>query len=116
TFVILPAIFRKRSTILTLSGMTIRSGSKVPCSSSTPILFFGRSLTWPIDASTTKSLPRYFPMDFAFAGDSTMTNDLLIAFLHFRLLSVPAADLPVRPLRAALHCAWWWQVVVPLAG
>jgi hypothetical protein len=26
-----------------------------------------------------------------------MTSDLLIASLHFRLLSVPAADLPVRP-------------------
>jgi hypothetical protein len=30
------------------------------------------------------------------AGDSTITSDLLIASLHFRLLSVPAADLPVR--------------------
>jgi hypothetical protein len=43
-------------------------------------------------------LPRYFPMDFALAGDSTITSDLLIASLHFRLLSVPAADLPVRPI------------------
>jgi hypothetical protein len=30
------------------------------------------------------------------AGDSTITSDLLIASLQFRLLSVPAADLPVR--------------------
>src|ERR1700751_1635491 len=95
-FVILPAILRRRSTTLTLSGITIRSGSKVPFSSSTPILFLGRSFTWPMDASTTKSLPRYFPMDFALAGDSTITSDLLIASLHFRLLSIPAADLPVR--------------------
>jgi hypothetical protein len=41
--------------------------------------FFGRSLMWPSDALTTKSLPRYLPMVFAFAGDSTMTRDLLIA-------------------------------------
>jgi len=41
-------------------------------------------------------------MDFALAGDSTMTSDLLIASLHFRLLSVPAADLPVRPMPATL--------------
>jgi hypothetical protein len=38
------------------------------------------------------------------AGDSTITSDLLIASLHFRLLSVPAADLPVRPMPATLLC------------
>jgi hypothetical protein len=55
-------------------------------------------------------------MDFALAGDSTITSDLLIASLHFRLLSVPAADLPVRPAQATLLFAGGWQFVAPLAG
>jgi hypothetical protein len=59
-----------------------------------------------MDASTTKSLPRYFPMDFALAGDSTITSDLLIASLHFRLLSVPAADLPGVPYRQRMCTGW----------
>jgi hypothetical protein len=36
---------------------------------------------WPTDASTVKSFPRYLLIVFAFAGDSTITSDLLIAFL-----------------------------------
>jgi hypothetical protein len=59
-----------------------------------------------MDASTTKSLPRYFPMDFALAGDSTITSDLLIASLHFRLLSVPAADLPGVPYGQRICTGW----------
>ena len=35
---------------------------------------FGRSLTWPTDDLTAKSPPRYFPIVFAFAGDSTISS------------------------------------------
>jgi hypothetical protein len=45
-------------------------------------------------------------MDFALAGDSTITSDLLIASLHFRLLSVPAADLPGVPYRQRMCTGW----------
>src|SRR6266404_6876503 len=41
---------------------------------STPILLFGRSITWPTDAFTTYPEPRYFLMVFALAGDSTTTR------------------------------------------
>src|SRR6266550_6424557 len=43
---------------------------------STPILLFGRSITWPTDAFTTYPEPRYFLMVLAFAGDSTTTSVL----------------------------------------
>ena len=33
---------------------------------------------WPMEATTSKSLPRYFLMVLAFAGDSTMTRFLLM--------------------------------------
>src|ERR1051326_2347641 len=33
-----------------------------------------RSRTWPYEAMTSKSLPRYFLIVFALAGDSTMTR------------------------------------------
>jgi hypothetical protein len=36
---------------------------------------------WPTEASTVKSFPRYLLIVFALAGDSTITSDLLIAFL-----------------------------------
>src|SRR4030095_5008270 len=39
----------------------------------------GRSRTWPIEASTTKSLPRNLAMVLAFAGDSTITSGLRIS-------------------------------------
>src|SRR5271156_2606555 len=61
--------------------MTISSGAKLPSLRSTPILFFGRSLMWPTEASTVKSFPRYLLIVFALAGDSTITSDLLFAFL-----------------------------------
>src|SRR5262244_1642495 len=44
---------------------------------STPSLLFGKSLTWPSEAFTTKSLPRYLLIVLAFAGDSTITSDFL---------------------------------------
>jgi hypothetical protein len=37
---------------------------------------------WPTHASTVKSFPRYLLIVFALAGDSTITSDLLIAFLN----------------------------------
>jgi hypothetical protein len=45
-------------------------------------------------------------MDFALAGDSTITSDLLIASLHFRLLSIPAADLPGIPYWRCICTGW----------
>src|SRR5713226_10263698 len=49
------------------------SGWKLFCTS-TPRPFEGRSLICPIEAFTTKSLPRYLLIVFALAGDSTMTR------------------------------------------
>src|SRR5439155_23456293 len=46
---------------------------------STPSLLLGRSFTWPSEAFTTYSAPRYLLIVFAFAGDSTITNDFLEA-------------------------------------
>ena len=37
----------------------------------------GRSRTWPMLALTMKSLPRYPPIFFALAGDSTITSRLV---------------------------------------
>src|SRR5690606_12130023 len=47
-----------------------------PFSGSTAPSFGTRSRTWPYDASTSKSLPRYFSIVRALAGDSTMTTFL----------------------------------------
>ncbi|MNV86715.1 hypothetical protein D3C71_1807680 [compost metagenome] len=46
-----------------------------PFSTSTPIWLLGRSRTCPIDAFTIYLLPKYLPIVFALAGDSTMTNE-----------------------------------------
>src|ERR1700735_1882497 len=43
-------------------------------STSTDRFFFGRSFTCPSEAFTTNCLPRYLPIVFSFAGDSTMTR------------------------------------------
>src|SRR5258706_635459 len=59
--------------ILPLPGMTTYWGAK-PCSTSTPILDLGKSITWPTDAFTVKPAPRYFLMVLALAGDSTTTS------------------------------------------
>src|SRR3989304_1151765 len=48
------------------------------CSTSTPNLLFGRSLTWPIDAMTVYFLPKYLFSVLAFDGDSTMTSDFFM--------------------------------------
>ena len=50
-----------------------------PASGSTAPSFATRSRTWPYEASTLKSPPRYFSMVLALAGDSTMTRFLLIS-------------------------------------
>ena len=39
----------------------------------------GRSITWPTEAFTVKSRPRYFLIVFALAGDSTMTRFFAMA-------------------------------------
>src|ERR1700694_6051847 len=59
----------------------MRVGSNVRFSSSTPISFLGKSMMCPTDARTSYPLPRYFSIVFALAGDSTITNALLIAIL-----------------------------------
>src|ERR1700677_4047819 len=64
-----------------LPSMTSYFGRK-PLSTSTARSFLGRSLTWPSEAFTTNCLPRYLPIVFAFAGDSTMTRDFAIEFLN----------------------------------
>src|SRR5512139_3327530 len=45
-----------------------------PASGSTAPSLGTRSRTWPYEARTSKSLPRYFLMVLALAGDSTMTR------------------------------------------
>src|SRR5271170_2106009 len=78
------------ATSFSLSSLTISSGSKVPPAMSTPIVFLGRSLIWPIEASTSKSLPRYLLIVLALAGDSTITRDLLILpSLQIQSLAAP---------------------------
>ena len=45
--------------------------------------FFGRSLMCPTLDSTIYSLPKYFEIVLAFAGDSTITSDLAIIKISF---------------------------------
>src|SRR5580692_8664393 len=52
-----------------------------PFSGSTAPSLGTRSRTCPYEASTSKSLPRYFLMVFALAGDSTMTRLSAISYL-----------------------------------
>src|SRR2546429_6255650 len=40
-----------------------------------PMVFVGRSITWPMDALTVWFRPKYLLIVFAFAGDSTMTSE-----------------------------------------
>src|SRR5690554_2406004 len=64
-----------------------------PRSGSTAPSFGTRSRTWPYDASTSKSLPRYFSIVRAFAGDSTMTTFLAMSVQCGRR-PVPADPMP----------------------
>src|SRR3954463_174816 len=43
---------------------------------SMPSFFSGRSMIWPTVARTRYARPRYFPIVFAFAGDSTITSEV----------------------------------------
>ena len=54
-----------------------------------PQLIWGRSLTWPLLESTSKSSPRYFCKVLALVGDSTMSNDLGILINYNRFLDLP---------------------------
>src|SRR5256885_2977577 len=67
------ASFFSLAKTFSLPGMTTYSGSK-SLSVSTPSVLLGRSMTWPIEASTVKPFPRYFSIVFAFVGDSTITK------------------------------------------
>src|SRR5690606_7992921 len=58
-----------------------------PCAGSTAPSFGTRSRTWPYEARTVKSLPRYLLIVLALAGDSTMRRFLAMgggAFLAVR--------------------------------
>src|SRR5580692_3169617 len=69
------ASFFNLARIFSLPGITTYSGSN-SLSVSTPSVLLGRSMTWPIEASTVKPLPRYFSIVFALVGDSTITKPL----------------------------------------
>lgn len=53
---------------------------------STPNWLLGKSLTWPMEASTTKFFPKYFPIVLALAGDSTITKLCPILKLRYKIL------------------------------
>ena len=44
-----------------------------------------------MDALTSKPGPRYFPMVFALAGDSTMTRFVFAMFLNYSIFNLTAA-------------------------
>ena len=67
----------------TLSFTTSYSGVK-PLLTSTPSRLRGRSLTCPAEDLTMNALPKYRFIVLAFAGDSTITSDLLDILLHFK--------------------------------
>ncbi len=56
-----------------LLGITLYSGVKL-FSISTDSFFSGKSRMCPIDDRTKKDGPRYLPIVFALAGDSTITR------------------------------------------
>ena len=60
-------------------------------STAVPPPLTGRSRMWPTLDFTTKSLPRYLLIVLAFAGDSTMTSDLLIGSIYPILANIPAS-------------------------
>ena len=45
----------------------------------------------PMEAFTSKPGPRYFPMVFALAGDSTMTKFVFAMFLNYSIFNLTAA-------------------------
>src|ERR1700685_3730722 len=70
------AASRRSSSVFSLPAMVTYSGLN-PCSMSTPSFFCGRSRTCPTVALTRYPRPRYLPIVFALAGDSTMTSDVV---------------------------------------
>ena len=66
---------------------------------------------WPTEATTSKSLPRYFLMVLAFAGDSTMTRFLLM--VPKKRDRGPDGRGPLnyidatRGRRVSMHCVGW---------
>src|SRR5882672_10408352 len=81
--------------------MTMSSGAKLPSLRSTPILFLGRSLMWPTEASTVKSFPRYLLIVFALAGDSTITSYLLIVIRIWAATSTSVVQDVLSPALSA---------------
>src|ERR1700722_16789599 len=73
-------------------------------STSTERFFFGRSFTCPSEAFTTNCLPRYLPIVFAFAGDSTMT----------RLFSINCAFRVIRAKQPKSYHAFRPPIQTPL--
>src|SRR5207245_4867365 len=65
-----------------------------------PSVFFGRSMTWPRDALTVYSRPKYLLIVFAFAGDSTMTSERAMLLLELR--NVLQEGLTVRRVSLSL--------------
>ena len=70
-----------------------------PFSTSTARPLLGRSAIWPTEGRTSNSGPRYWEMVLAFAGDSTMTNDLGIPFSSLCDLTLPCQGRTLKPLR-----------------
>ena len=86
------ADFSRSLMISSFPRMGWYTGSK-SCSRSTPRVLLGKSRRWPMQAFTSKSFPRYFPMVLAFAGDSTMTK-LCFAISYLRAPSSGACLFP----------------------
>src|SRR5574339_462075 len=88
------AALRAATRILASAEFLPRIGSYSGSNSlsrSTPSLLFGRSMTWPFEASTMKSLPRNLVSVLDLVGDSTTTRFLPLA-LPPRLSSSAASS------------------------
>src|SRR5580765_827553 len=102
-----------RASTACLPWMGSYCGSK-SLSTSTPSLLFGRSMTWPLDASTMKSLPRNLFSVLDLVGDSTTTRFLPLALSPTASSSASlttgsglgaAAGRPKRPRRTGAFAA-----------
>src|SRR5262249_51493366 len=88
-------------------------------SMSTPSLLLGRSMMWPLDASTMKSLPRNLLSVLDLVGDSTTTRFLPFA-LPARLASISASSTTgsaavagARPPAARARAVWLPAAISP---
>ena len=75
----LAAAFSSSRTFLRVGSISYSAAK--PFLTSTPSFFLGRSRTWPMEAFTGKSFPRYLLIVFALAGDSTITRFLATSLL-----------------------------------